>query len=74
MIDKNLIVDTAVIVIGIVLLLFNKRIGDFSEKYLSMRSLGRGWPWFPRLNAIILGIWFVVGGIIGIYDYLKPSN
>jgi hypothetical protein len=57
---------------GIVILIFNKQIGEYAEKnFRIFHSLPV--PWFPRLNAIAVGVLITVAGIANLIDELMSK-
>ena len=65
----DVITNSAVLVLGTLMLLFNKQIGEFSLRHLDWKPELFKRFWFPRLNMIILGlllIWSSVTNLIGL--------
>ncbi len=52
--------------VGATLIVFNRQIGAFADRidpFPSLRGL-----YFPRVNAIVIGMFLIVLGILGLVD------
>lgn len=60
--------------IGVGLLVFNQEIGQFLDRnFRNMlgETVGKYVIWLPRLNVVIVGLLFLVGGLLNLADQLK---
>ncbi len=65
--------DVIVLLIGLLLLIFNKQIGRFSEEKLANlygTKIEKMISWFPRLNTIVIGLLFTIGGLYNLINYI----
>ena len=73
----DLVISVVVVAAGLIMLIFNRQIEDFSrrETTINFRSNRFGakllnslqaYLWFPRLNAIVIGSLLFFGGILSI--------
>jgi hypothetical protein len=78
----DLVISVVVVAAGLIMLIFNRQIGDFSrrETTINFRSNRFGAKllnlllsslWFPRLNAIVIGGLLFFGGIVSILKVLS---
>ena len=61
------------LLIGVFLLIFNKRLGKFLDKNfrnLYGLEIEKITPWYPRLNVIVIGSLFTVGSILSLVDQI----
>jgi len=65
-------VNFVVILLGLTLLIFNRRIGVFLEEHGNLYNLKieKLVPWYPRLNVIIVGLFFTIGGSYNIINQI----
>jgi hypothetical protein len=71
---KLIIFYSIIFLIGYSLLIFNKEIGDLAEKnFRNMfgQTVGKYVIWFPRVNAVVIGSLFVLGGLLNLIDVVK---
>ncbi|MFN0277492.1 MAG: hypothetical protein ACKVRN_02705 [Pyrinomonadaceae bacterium] len=68
---KIIIGDAIVLLAGILLLGFNRPIGEFAKKTLDPTfglKILELMPWFPRLNVILIGAFLALIGFLGLWD------
>lgn len=64
----SFIVGLILVAVGLLFAMLNKWFGHLDQKYFkSGKSSVDNFPWFPRSNAILLGILLVLGGILNLY-------
>ena len=61
----SITIDSIVCLAGTALIVFNRRIGAFADRF-TPRSLQAFY--FPRVNAFVIGALLIVAGILGLVD------
>lgn len=73
---QKIIGDLLFVLIGMLLLIFNKQIGSFAKEYLDvpvgLKVLTLN-LWFPRANTILVGFFLTIIGLWGFYDEIVVS-
>jgi hypothetical protein len=62
----NKSVNIVLLLLGVILLLYNERIGKFQEEVYGgfhKTKIGTLLPWYPRLNTIVFSILLIIGSI-----------